>query len=311
MESATGSWSDDDVLADRVCRWIRLHAIISDGNTEFGRALILYSLYASKRFDSGHDPLLPANAICFPLECFPAYSIYDAFIGADGSHNLIVDFYETDKRTIPMAPILPFPKSPVRQARTLADTDMLPVFFVNIDRTVGFALLGPYNSVEERTFGRESRTSLKVRFSVRHINLFMHGNISNLGTSSGQTIPATRGKCSSGLGRIGLSSDPFSSPFADLRLYLQGPCGTLWRLVNFIIPHNGSLQASRTLKTGGAIQTGGWAYQRTTSTIRNGGSVPVLGKSLRAMWSFSALSLHPPVLLFRSSRSGTDSVGVI
>jgi hypothetical protein len=170
MEFALGSGEGHGVLAERMYRLARLRASPSLYPNDLHTRV--QELYAALSFGLMYpDPHLPPGSLYFPLALFPTYAASDAFRGADGQDYLIIDINETDlvgQRIVPMKTFMPYPEAPKRQREFLDATDMLPLFFVNADLSVGFLLAGTPNGIpEDKMFMRSIRTSLKMRFAVR------------------------------------------------------------------------------------------------------------------------------------------------
>jgi hypothetical protein len=170
MESALGSAQGHGMLAERISRLVRLRASPNLYPNDLHARV--RGLYAALMFGlMPPDPHLPPGSLCFPLDCFPTYTASDAFRGKDGHDYLIIDINETGtigRRIVPMKPFMPYADAPKRQRELLDATDMLPLFFVNTDLSVGFLLAGTPDGIpEDKMFTRSIRTSLKMRFAVR------------------------------------------------------------------------------------------------------------------------------------------------
>jgi hypothetical protein len=170
MELTLGSGEGNGVLAERMHRLVRLRASPNLYPNELcARVQWLYAELSLSLMLP--DPCLPRGSLCFPLEFFPTYAASDAFRGTNGRDYLIIDINETEldgQRIVPMKTFMPYADAPKRRRELLDATDMLPLFFVNTDLSVGFLLAGTPNGIpEDKMFTRSNRTSLKIRFAVR------------------------------------------------------------------------------------------------------------------------------------------------
>jgi hypothetical protein len=170
LESVLRSGEGASVLAERMYRLMRLRASPDvDPNDMHAR---FREIYARLTVNPVHpNKHLPPGSLCLPLEMFPSYTASDAFRGVDGQEYLIVDFKDDtyiESRIVPMKSFVSY-RGTVKQQREILDaTDMLPLFFVNTDLSIGFVLAGTPNRIlMGRMFMCSTWTSLKLRFAVR------------------------------------------------------------------------------------------------------------------------------------------------
>ncbi|KAI0027481.1 hypothetical protein K488DRAFT_90827 [Vararia minispora EC-137] len=175
LRIATDSAEKNGYVVQRMIRFIRRHATSAPGSTETERAYNLYShaWTALNAFDNGDPRALPNGAIGIPFSYTTGFTAHDASDDHNGKTYLIVDFICTGdqaRRVIPMQPIGPYLNAPSRRDCLLDQTDLLPLFFVNMDRTVGVPILGPFDSIyPTKIFARSEKSSLKVCFNWPNI----------------------------------------------------------------------------------------------------------------------------------------------
>ncbi|KAI0027927.1 hypothetical protein K488DRAFT_90300 [Vararia minispora EC-137] len=116
------------------------------------------------------NPKLPVGSICFGRDHFPTYSESDASLDENGKYYLIVDIMvdpAVQRRVVPMKLFIPYHNAPSRRDEYLDKTDMLPIFFINDDLSIGFSLSDNRFSdkIVDKEVTRLVKTSPKLKFS--------------------------------------------------------------------------------------------------------------------------------------------------
>jgi hypothetical protein len=168
LQIASSSAEVDSYFLKRMSQFFERHSHHNLLGDEAYRASFLYghTICALTPFGATSSHALPIGAVAIPLACTTGFSEAEAYRGPDGLYYLIVDFLAGSYANliIPLLPRLPYPNAPSRQVLELKKINLLPLYFVNNDRSVGVPVLGPWDTITDESKKCAERTSLKVLF---------------------------------------------------------------------------------------------------------------------------------------------------